>query len=94
MQKHIKSSSSSRMSRSNSQKTEKLNDKNERTSSLQRKRSVISILPSSSTIQKPERGRSRNRSVTRFAAGSNDIIVDREDDNGDSADEQDDQEVE
>ena len=59
-----------------------MNGKEKRTSSLQRKRSPLSILPSSSSIQKPERGRSRNRLVMHDVSATNKVSTDRRNDNG------------
>ena len=52
-----------------------------RTSSLQRRRSILSVLPSSSYIQKSERGRSRNRVVTLDDVNTNKVTANRRNDN-------------
>jgi len=70
------------MLRSNSRNKENTNNKERRTSSLQRRRSILSILSSPSSIQKPERGRSQNRRVMRDLVGTNKAITDRRNDNG------------
>lgn len=83
MEKNNNSFSRARMLRSNSRNKEKLDDKENRSASRQRKRSILSILPSSSSIQKPERGRSRNRSITLDVVVTNKVIVDHVNNNGD-----------
>ncbi|CAF1541723.1 unnamed protein product [Rotaria sp. Silwood1] len=70
------------MLRSNSKNKENLNSKERRTSSLQRRRSVLSILSSSSSIQKPERGRSQNRIITNNYIDINKVITTCRNDNG------------
>ena len=70
------------MLRSSSRNKENMNGKGKRTFSLRRKRSPLSILPFSSSIQKPERGRSRNRLVMHDVIATNKVSTDRRNDNG------------
>jgi hypothetical protein len=63
MERNTSASSRSKTFRSASRNKKNMNDKEKRTTSLQRRRSVLSIAPSSRSIQKPERGRSRSHIV-------------------------------
>ncbi|CAF1252220.1 unnamed protein product [Rotaria sordida] len=70
------------MLRSNLKNKENLNSKERRTFSLQRRRSILLILSSSSSIQKPERGRSQNRIITNNDIDINNVITACRNDNG------------
>ena len=82
MERNTSSSSCSRMLKSSSINKENTNGKEKRTSSLQRKRSVLSILSSSSSIQKLKLGRSRNRLAMHDVIATKKVITDYGNDNG------------
>ena len=83
MERYTSSSSCSRILRTSSKNKENMNAGEKRTSSLQRRSSVVSILSSPSSIQKPTRGRPRNRPVMRDVIVTNKDNIGRTNNNGD-----------
>lgn len=83
MERKASSSNRSRIVRSGSRNKENVNNKEKRTSSLQRRLSVLSIRSSSSSIQKPVRGRSRNRLIMHDVIATNNVVIGHRNDNDD-----------